>query len=173
MSLHQVHHEESLSLLWNILRAHYFAWRDAAVALCPDVDRHDLVQVMWSRAGCETADAIVEALDRSRPLTNQVAAALALTSRALGEAAITSDTQGREQAWIASRSCPWLAWHERRGLEDEDRLGCDAWFASTVARLNELLGTRLEVETEACRPDGDAECRRRIFVETAPSFFDL
>ena len=69
------------------------------------------------------------------------------------------------EAFVRHEACPWFDWHKRLGLLEEDRAGCDCWFATTVDEINRKLGTALKVETLSTLPDGDAACVRRFWVE--------
>ena len=83
----------------------------------------------------------------------------------MGEAARLEVTEGKDEAFVHHDDCPWHEWHQRHECSSEDRPGCDAWFGTTVARINERLGTRLKVETLKALPDGDSCCRRRLWVD--------
>jgi len=155
--------EKRFKVLVEINRASHFAWREAALRLCPDVDAGKLVNEMWKITGEQTADAYLERLDPDGDLAHQFAASIVWSSQCMGEDAVLEAGEG--EWFVTHEGCPWHRWHEKLGLLHEDRPGCDAWFAATIARINEKLGTKLRFETQSALPDGDAACRRRIWVE--------
>ena len=79
------------------------------------------------------------------------------------DAAVETGSNG--EVMLRHTSCPWRDWHEREGLLDEDRFGCDAWFRGTVETVNAELGTRLRFETLQTLPEGATSCLRRFWVE--------
>jgi hypothetical protein len=155
--------EKKFAVLCGIVRAQHFAWREAVRTLCPDVDPATVVDRMWEITGRETAASYLRRIDRSRPLAPQVAECIAASSECMGEDARAEALAGRDEAYVRHADCPWFHWHERLGLLAEDRPGCDRWFQSTVASLNDALGSRLRVETEETLPEGGARCSRRIW----------
>jgi len=157
--------DKKFQMLCGIVRAQHFAWREAVERVCTGVDAAQVVESMWRITGRETARAYLRQLDPEAPLAPQVAELIATSSRAMGEDAAASTGPGADEAWVTHAACPWLTWHRRLGLLEEDRPGCDCWFQSTVGHLNEALGTRLKVETRESLPDGAASCRRRIWIE--------
>jgi hypothetical protein len=160
--------EKRFSILCEIVRAQHFAWREAAQELCPDMDTARIVTRMWEITGRDTAKAYLKMIDRSRPLAVQVAQGVANSSIIMGEAAVVEippDGQG-DVALLRHTECPWLDWHRRFQLLDEDRPGCDAWFQSTVDHINQELGTKLRVETVEAMPEGGSCCLRRFWVES-------
>ena len=46
----------------------------------------------------------------------------------------------------------------------EDQPGCDCWFKTIAANVNQELGTSIDVETVSSLPHGDERCER-IFRE--------
>jgi hypothetical protein len=140
--------EKRFRILCEITRAQHFAWREAVVRMAPKLDATEVVKEMWRVTGEGTGAAYAKHLDPKRPLPQQVE---------IGK-------DGGE-AFVRHRACPWLGWHEKKGLLKEDRPGCDAWFEGTVATLNRELGCKLKVETLKALPDGDDSCLRRFTVE--------
>ncbi len=152
-------------ILCQITRAQHFAWRAAVVDLCPDVDAAHVVDRMWELIGAQTGAAYAKRLDKSQPLAQQVAASIVWSSDCMGEDAVVETGDGADEAFVRHDDCPWLHWHRRLDLLAEDRPGCDAWFQATAERINETLGTKLQVETLKTLPDGDECCLRRFWVE--------
>ncbi|MDP6946640.1 MAG: hypothetical protein QF464_20995 [Myxococcota bacterium] len=166
--------DESLThrfeILCQITRAQHFAWRAAVAEVCPDVDPVAVVDRMWELTGEQTGASYARRLDPSEPLATQVAESIAWSSRCMGETATVEPGEGgRDEAFVRHTGCPWFDWHRRLDLLAEDRPGCDAWFRTTVERINERLGTALQVETLEALPDGDACCLRRLWTERLSS----
>ena len=155
--------ERKFAVLCQITRAQHFAWRDAVVQLCPDVDPVAVVDKMWEITGQYTGGSYAKRLDRDQPLAPQVAASVAWSSQCMGEDAVVEIAEGGKEAFLRHRGCPWFEWHQQRDLLAEDRPGCDVWFQATVALINEELGTDLKVETLSSLPDGDDCCLRRFW----------
>ncbi|MEN8148201.1 MAG: hypothetical protein ABFS86_00150 [Planctomycetota bacterium] len=155
--------EKRFKVLVEINRASHFAWREAVQRLCPDVDPTEVVLEMWRITGEQTADAYLGRIDPAGDLANQFAASIVWSSQCMGEDALLAAGEG--EWFVVHEACPWHRWHEKHGLLHEDRPGCDAWFTATVDRINQKLGTKLRFETLSALPDGDAACRRRIWVD--------
>jgi hypothetical protein len=147
--------EKKFKILAEISRASHFAWREAALRCCPDVDPQKLVNEMWDITGVQTAEAYLKRLDPSKDLPKQIATSIAWSSqgKAPGEAFVKHD------------GCPWHRWHENLGLLPEDRPGCDRWFEATIRTINEKFGTKIRFETLSALPDGGDCCLRRIWEE--------
>ena len=158
--------EKKFHILSEITRASHFAWREAVVQCCPDVDPVDVVNKMWDITGVQTGKAYLKRLDPEGDMAKQVAASIVWSSQSMGEDAHLEEG-GPGEWFVKHEGCPWHKWHERLGLLPEDRPGCDAWFDATVRVINEKLGTNLKWETQAALPDGDDCCRRRFWVESA------
>ncbi len=154
--------ETQFKVLCEIVRAQHFAWRQAAVELAPGLDPRDLVERMWKITGVQTAGAYLKRIDPSRPLAVQIAESMVWSSLCMGEVATVEAGEG-DEAFVRHTSCPWSQWHERLGLSDEDQMGCDTWFFTTVAEINKALGTDIKIETQASLPKGDPCCLRRIW----------
>ena len=158
--------EKKFHILSEITRASHFAWREAVVQCCPDVDPVDVVNKMWDITGIQTGTAYLKRLDPEKDMAKQVAASIVWSSQSMGEDAHLEE--GAPGEWfVKHEGCPWHKWHDRLGLLPEDRPGCDAWFDATVRVINDKLGTHLKWETQAALPDGDDCCRRRFWVEDA------
>jgi hypothetical protein len=157
--------EQRFAILCKITRAQHFAWREAVRQTCPDIDPAAVVRSMWEITGAETARAYSRRIDVTRPLAEQVAASVAWSSRCMGEEVSVEPGAGGDEAFLRHTACPWFDWHQRLGLLEEDRPGCDRWFATTVEHLNAALGTHVHFETLETLPDGDPCCRRRFWVE--------
>jgi hypothetical protein len=152
------------AILCQIQRAQHFAWREAVADLGGDAAR--AVLRMWEVTGRETARSYAKRLDPAQPLAPQVARCIAWSSRCMGEDAVVEEDAG--VALVRHRSCPWLAWHQARHLLEEDRRGCDLWFATVVSELNRALSARLRVETLETLPEGAPSCLRRIWQDDPP-----
>jgi hypothetical protein len=156
--------EKRFNVLCDIVRAQHFAWREAALALAPDLDPGELTNKMWQITGVQTAKAYLKRLDPAKPLAEQVAGAIAWSSVCMGEDAKVLPGEG-DEAFLKHDGCPWFGWHKRFGLLEEDRPGCDVWFGTAVAEINKALGTNIRIETQKSLPDGGDCCLRRIWVE--------
>jgi hypothetical protein len=161
--------EKRFAILVEICRASHFAWREAVLRRCPDVDVQAVVNEMWDITGVQTAEAYLRHLDPSKNLPEQIAASVAWSSRCMGEDARLEAGNASGEFFVRHESCPWHRWHEQRGLLAEDRPGCDRWFAATIRTINEKLGVKLRVETLSALPEGDDCCLRRFWQdETGP-----
>ncbi|MHC4413654.1 MAG: L-2-amino-thiazoline-4-carboxylic acid hydrolase [Planctomycetota bacterium] len=156
--------EERFKALCEITRAQHFAWREAALALAPQLDPQELIRKMWEITGVQTARAYLKRLDPGKPLALQVARCIAWSSACMGED-ITVDQGHGDEAFLRHHDCPWFHWHRKLDLLEEDRPGCDTWFFTVVAEINEALGTRIRIQTKSALPEGGACCLRRIWVE--------
>jgi hypothetical protein len=156
--------EERFRVLCEITRAQHFAWREAALALAPHLDPRELTRKMWEITGAQTAKAYLKRLDPSQPLALQVARSIAWSSACMGEV-VTVEPGTGDEAFLRHTDCPWFHWHQRLGLLKEDRPGCDTWFFTVVAKINEALGSNIRIETSSALPEGADCCLRRIWVE--------
>ena len=80
--------EKRFRILVEISRASHFAWREAALKVCPDVDPAELVNTMWEITGVQTAEAYVKHLDPSGDLVRQIAESIVWSSQCMGEDAL-------------------------------------------------------------------------------------
>jgi hypothetical protein len=156
--------EKRFKVLCEIVRAQHFAWREAALALAPQLDGVKLANKMWELTGVQTGQAYAKRLDRTKPLARQVAESIAWSSVCMGEDARVENGQG-DEAFVRHADCPWYHWHQRLGLLKEDQPGCDTWFFTAVAEINKVLGTKIKIETQCSLPAGGQCCLRRIWVE--------
>ncbi len=156
--------EQRFKVLCEITRAQHFAWREAVVALAPQVDVHELVNKMWELTGIQTAQSYLKRLDPTKPLPMQLAKSIAWSSICMGEDVIVEQGDGNE-AFVRHVDCPWFHWHKRLGLLQEDPPGCDTWFDSMMAEVNKRLGAKIRVETKCSFPEGDECCLRRIWED--------
>jgi hypothetical protein len=157
--------EKRFRILVEISRASHFAWREAALRCCPDVDAAKLVNTMWEITGVQTAESYVKHIDPDGDVARQVAESIIWSSRCMGEDVELEVGKAPGEYLVRHRACPWHRWHEKQGLLPEDRPGCDRWFASTLDTINEKLGTSLRFETLSALPEGDDCCLRRIWSE--------
>jgi hypothetical protein len=154
--------EKRFKVLVEITRASHFAWREAVVRACPDVDPVAVVNEMWEITGVQTGAAYLKHIDPEGDLAKQFAASIVWSSQCMGEDAKLVEGDAPGEWHVVHDGCPWHRWHAERDLLAEDRPGCDAWFAAAARTINEKLGSSLTVETVAALPDGDDCCRRRI-----------
>ena len=157
--------DKKFSTLCHITRAQHFAWREAVVRACPDIDPRQVVLEMWRVTGEQTGHSYAARIDRNKPLAEQVADGIAWSSQCMGEAATVEPGDTEREAFVRHDACPWQTWHERCDLVSEDQVGCDGWFASTIDTLNEKLGSALRFETIESLPAGGRSCLRRIWDE--------
>lgn len=156
--------EQRFKVLCEIVRAQHFAWREAALALAPDLDPEELGNKMWEITGVQTGRAYLKRLDPKKPLAHQVAQSIAWSSVCMGEDATVELGKG-DEAFVRHSDCPWFRWHKRLDILNEDQPGCDTWFQTAVAEINKTLGTNIKIETKCSLPEGDDCCLRRIWVE--------
>ena len=157
--------EKKFQFLCQITRASHFAWREAVVQMCPDVDILKVVDKMWELTGVETAKSYLKRIDKSKPLPPQIAQSIVFSSVTMGEDAKMDQTEGGEEAFVIHDGCPWRSWHEKIDILHEDKEGCDVWFKTLVAEIAKATGVNVKVETLKSLPDGDEVCLRRIYVE--------
>lgn len=157
--------EKKFKVLCEITRATYFAWRQAATELCPQVKPREFVDRFWEITGRDTAKSYLKKLDPAKPLPRQVAESMVWSSVNMGEDAILEEGKDDTEAFVRHKACPWLSWHQRLGLLEEDQPGCDKWFEVTIKEINEKLGTHIKFETSKSLPAGAECCLRRIWVE--------
>lgn len=160
--------QKHFSVLCQIQRAQHFAWREAVAQ--SGADPGACVDRMWRVTARDTARAYVKRLDPSRPLAPQVAACIAWSSRCMGEDAVVESAPdgSAHEAFVRHRACPWFDWHRKLDLLEEDRRGCDIWFAGVMDELNGALGRQLQCETLETLPEGGASCLRRIREDPEP-----
>ena len=157
--------EKKFGILCEITRSQHFSWHEAVAKMCPDVDVAKVTDKMWEITGHTTAQAYLKRLDTSKPLSVQVAGSIVWSSQCMGEDAKLEVTKDKDEAFVRHDDCPWLHWHKRLGLLEEDRPGCDIWFETIVEDINKEKGTKLHVETLEALPDGGKSCLRRFWVD--------
>ncbi len=89
--------ETRFKVLCEIVRAQHFAWREAALALAPDLDPQVLGDKMWEITGAQTAKAYLKRIDPNKPLAVQVAQSIAWSSLCMGEDATVEKGEGDER----------------------------------------------------------------------------
>ena len=156
--------EKKFKILCEIVRAQHFAWREAALAMMPDIDPAELGNKMWEITGVQTAQAYMKRLDTSKPLAAQVAESIAWSSVCMGEDAKVVPGEG-DEAFVKHDGCPWYLWHKRLDILSEDQPGCDTWFETAVKEINRKMGTKIRIETQKSLPGGDDCCLRRVWVD--------
>ena len=157
--------EKKFKILCDITRATHFAWREAALELCPQVKPQDFVNKFWEITGRETAKGYLKRLDPNKPVARQVADAMVWSSVTMGEDAELVEGKNDKESYVRHKACPWVEWHRRLGLLEEDQPGCDKWFEITIKEVNKKLGTNVKFETEKSLPAGGECCLRRIWVD--------
>jgi len=157
--------EKKFNILCQITRASHFAWHEAVVQCCPDMDIMEVVNKMWEVTGHDTAKAYLKRLNPDEPMPRQIADSIAWSSVTMGEDAKVVEGANENEVFVRHDGCPWYEWHKRLGLLEEDRPGCDMWFETAVKDINKELGTNVHIETQKSLPDGDDCCLRRIWVE--------
>jgi hypothetical protein len=155
--------EKKFKILIEICRASHFAWREAVTKICPEADPREVVEEMWRITGVQTAEAYLKRLDPSGDLPRQVAESVVWSSLCMGEAARVESAGKEGEYLVLHDSCPWHRWHARMELLEEDRPGCDRWFESMIALINDKLGRKVRFETICALPEGDDACVRRIW----------
>lgn len=163
--MNQIPLDTKFRVLCEITRAQHFAWRQACVDHCPDVDPEKIVNRMWEITGHETAKAYLKRLDQSKPLPMQIAVSMVWSSECMGESAVVEKGRDENEAFVVHRDCPWFHWHQRLELLKEDQPGCDIWFETSIKDINQALGTNVKIETLSSLPADGSECRRRIWVD--------
>ncbi len=157
--------EKRFKMMAQILRATHFEWRRAALAFCPDADPKELVMKFWEEVGHDTAAAYLKQLDPAKPLPKQMAENTVFSSLCMGEDARVVEGTDERECFVRHDGCPWYDWHQRLGLLEEDQAGCDQWFRTFTADINEKLGAAIKWETQKCLAAGDDHCLRRFWVE--------
>lgn len=155
--------EKKFAVLAEITRAQHFAWREAARRTCPSVDPKAVMIEMWRVTGEQSGAAYAKRMNRALPIAPQVAASISWASECMGEDAVVERGASEREAFVVHRACPWLRWHEKNGLLDEDRPGCDEWFRATIDAVNRALGSHVRFETLEALPEGGRTCRRRLW----------
>ena len=156
--------EQKFKTLCQITRASHFEWRETFQKMYPDADIKEAVLKYWEVVGHDTAKAYLRNIDRTKPIAPQIAEQIVDSSLAMGETAEIIKGDNDLELYVEHNDCPWLKWHQKYNAEDEDRIGCDKWFATIVDDINKELGTSISFETLSTLPDGDKSCKR-IFKE--------
>jgi len=157
--------DKKFNILSHINRLAHFEWREAALALCPDLDSRELVLKYWEIVGRDTGKAYLRRIDRTKPIAPQIASSFVWSSISMGEDAHMFEGDSPREAYMLHKGCPWLEFHKRYGALDEDRPGCDRWLESLIAVVNEELGCAVRFETLESLPEGGSGCIRRVWEE--------
>ena len=157
--------EKRFKILTEINRASHFAWREAALKCSPGLNPLEVVNEMWDITGVQTGEAYARRLDTEGDVPKQFASSIAWSSQCMGEDAHLEKGEKQGEYLVRHKACPWHTWHDRLGLLEEDRPGCDRWFEATIRTINDKCGTKLKFETLSALPDGDDCCLRRIWEE--------
>ena len=156
--------KHSFDILCQITRAQHFAWREAVAEFLPEADVPAVVGRMWEITGEQTGAAYAKRIDVDAPIAPQIAKSIVWSSESMGEDAVVEIGESGD-AYVRHTDCPWFDWHKRKGQLAEDRPGCDAWFQSTIDRVNRDHGCDVRFETLETLPDGGSCCLRRIWAE--------
>jgi hypothetical protein len=151
--------------LGNITRATWFEWREAAIATArPEFTPMDLVLKAWEVVGHDTAKAYFPTLDvSSDTYIKDIAQAIVNSSTMMGEDAKLVPGENENEIYVQWDRCPWPEFARRYGAPmEEDVQGCDMWFKTVVADINELFNTDVKLETLKAIPRGERVCLRRI-----------
>jgi hypothetical protein len=151
--------------LGNITRATWFEWREAAIETArPEFTPMDLVLKAWEVVGHDTAKAYFPALDvSSDTYIKDIAQAIVNSSTMMGEDAKLVPGENENEIYVQWDRCPWPEFARRYGAPmEEDVAGCDMWFKTVIADINELFNTDVKLETLKAIPRGERVCLRRI-----------
>jgi hypothetical protein len=154
--------------LGNITRATWFEWREAAIATSrPEFTPMDLVLKAWEVVGHDTAKAYFNVLDVSKDTyIKDIAQAIVNSSTMMGEDAKLVPGENENEIYVQWDRCPWPEFARRYGAPmEEDVAGCDMWFQTVIADINELFNTNVKLETLKAIPRGERVCLRRISIE--------
>ena len=157
--------DKKFNILSQINRLAHFEWREAALALCPELDPMALVLKYWEIVGRDTGRAYLKHIDRSKPVAPQIARSFVWSSISMGEDAHLYEGDDETEAFMLHTDCPWLAFHRRYDAVAEDRPGCDRWLESLIGVINEELGCKVRFETLESLPEGGTGCVRRLWQE--------
>lgn len=157
--------EKKFNILSQINRLAHFEWREAALALCPDLEPKELVLKYWELVGRDTGKAYLRRIDRDKPIAPQVASSFVWSSISMGEDAHLYEGDNEREAFMLHEGCPWLEFHKRYNAVDEDRPGCDKWLETLIGVINEELGSKVKFETLESLPEGGSGCVRRVWEE--------
>ena len=159
---------QKFDALGNITRATWYEWRQAAIECArDDITPLDLVLKAWEVVGHDTAKAYYGMLDVSKPtFLRDIASAIVMSSTMMGEDAEIVEGDNEDEIFVEWTRCPWPEFARRYGAPmEEDVLGCDMWFKTVIADINELFNTKVTLETTHAIPRGDAKCIRRLTIK--------
>jgi hypothetical protein len=154
--------------LGNITRATWFEWREAAIETArPEFTPMDLVLKAWEVVGHDTAKAYFNALDVSKEsFLEDIGKCIVQSSTMMGEDAKIIEGENKDEVYVQWDRCPWPEFARRYGAPmEEDVQGCDMWFKTVIADINELFNTDVTLETLKAIPRGDRICLRRLAFE--------
>ena len=84
----------------------------------------------------------------------------------MGENAKVVKSETENEVFVQWDRCPWPEFARRYDAPmEEDVLGCDKWFQTVIADINQLFNTKVKLETTKAIPRGDGCCVRRITME--------
>ncbi len=151
--------EKDLKAMWNICRDFYFKWREAVRDEFGEDSAKKLVEKFWEKVGQGTAKLYLE-YDVARPGDlKSIARAIQISSQIMGENVEIEECE--EGVIVRHTHCPWWDWYKRMNLEDEDQLGCDIWFRTTVRNID----PKADVFTTKSFSKGHDVCERLIYFK--------
>jgi hypothetical protein len=157
-------------MLGAIERATWYEWRQCALEFAKEgTDPLDLVLRAWEIVGHDTAKGYFGALDKSKgpkEFVTSIAKCIVMSSTMMGEDAKVVPSDNEKEVFVRWDRCPWPEFARRFGASmEEDVLGCDKWFQTVIADINEVFNTNVRLETQKAIPRGDCQCLRRIWWE--------
>ena len=155
-------------MLGNIERATWYEWRQAALEFAREGTKPlDIALRAWEIVGHDTAKSYFGMLDKTKDsYVEDIAKCIETSSIMMGEDAKVVKSENTEECFVRWDRCPWPEFARRYGAPmEEDVLGCDKWFQTVIADINEVFNTRVRLETLKAIPRGDCQCLRRLWVE--------
>jgi len=159
---------QKFETLQKINRASWYEWRQAALEFAREgTEPLDLVLRAWEIVGHDTAEAYFQMLDISRPsFLEDLAGCIVGSSLMMGESARVVKSEKEGEVFVEWTRCPWPEYARRYGASmEEDVLGCDKWFQTTIEDVNKLFNVKVTLETLKAIPRGDGVCLRRLRIE--------
>ena len=157
--------EKRFNILSHINRLAHFEWREAALALCPNLDSKELVLKYWEIVGRDTGKAYLRHIDKEKPVAPQIASSFVWSSISMGEDAHMFEGDTEREAYMLHKECPWVTFHKKFDALEEDRPGCDKWLESLIDIVNKELGCNVKFETLESLPEGGSGCVRRVWED--------
>jgi len=131
----------------------FHRWRRAALESGGEEKARQMELRFWELVGEGTA----EAYRRLNPASLKAIVDLIARSSAIMGEEVTTREEGNT-CFLVHSACPWPESYRASGLGGSCRPGCDRWFASTLAALDDGY----QVETLSSLADGDTTCTRQF-----------